>query len=299
MGFRKIKIGTVELLLCVPDGMAKKIRTLGGLLKSSATDTDSNGAPHTSQVFSKGDGSPEAERIYQRIREIKWWYHSIDLGHGVVTPGGFDHRPYLAHYPIPQDLSGKRVLDVATFDGFWAFELERRGASDVVAIDLDSFDMLDLPPSVRSKRSSGGLDLSRKPGEGFQLCRDILGSKVRREVLSVYDLSPERLGKFDFVFVGDLMLHLQNPMKALQNICSVTQGSAAVVEVYDPALPGKLMEYEGGVSDCVWWRMSYGSLEQIVQDAGFARVECVDKFAVGQSGEKPWLWHAAFRCTSA
>src|SRR5918998_3481447 len=59
------------------------------------------------------------------------WYHTLELGEGVVTKGMFDHRPHLHHYPIPADLSGKRCLDVATIDGFWAFEMERRGAASV------------------------------------------------------------------------------------------------------------------------------------------------------------------------
>src|SRR5437660_12337372 len=61
------------------------------------------------------------------------WYHTLDLGYGVVTKGMFDHRPALHRYLIPSDLSGMRCLDIGTMDGFWAFEMERRGAAEVVA----------------------------------------------------------------------------------------------------------------------------------------------------------------------
>jgi hypothetical protein len=54
----------------------------------------------------------------------------------------------LHHYPIPEDLSGKRCLDVATMDGFWAFEMERRGAASVTALDLEDPDELDWPASL-------------------------------------------------------------------------------------------------------------------------------------------------------
>ena len=57
------------------------------------------------------------------------WYHTLELGDGVVTDGMFDHRPHMHHYPLPEDLTGKRCLDVATMDGYWAFEMERRGAA--------------------------------------------------------------------------------------------------------------------------------------------------------------------------
>src|SRR6266540_1871728 len=77
------------------------------------------------------------DALRARVREYDW-YHSIELAPGLVTEGTFDHRPYVDRYGLPGDLSGRRALDVGTFDGFWAFELERRGArvdalDDVVA----------------------------------------------------------------------------------------------------------------------------------------------------------------------
>ena len=58
------------------------------------------------------------------------------------------------------------------------------------------------------------------------------------------------------VFAGDVLLHLMNPMKALQNICSVTAGRALLVNVFNPVLPGKLISHESGAVDCTWWMMS-------------------------------------------
>src|SRR5207244_1994191 len=63
------------------------------------------------------------------------WYHTLELAPGVLTPGWFDLRDLARDIPWP-DLTGKRCLDVGTFDGFWAFEMERRGAAEVVAIDV-------------------------------------------------------------------------------------------------------------------------------------------------------------------
>ena len=56
------------------------------------------------------------------------WYHTIELPDGTTTRGTYDHRPLLPHYGLPDDLHGKRALDIGSGDGFWAFELERRGA---------------------------------------------------------------------------------------------------------------------------------------------------------------------------
>ena len=295
MGYRNVSLFGVDVLLRVPDRVTNAVRSAIGLRHDVPDQKvmERNGvaiAPITSTM------APEARAILERIAQVPMWYHTIELGHGVVTPGGFDHRPYLSQYPIPASLDGKRVLDVATYDGFWAFEFARRGAAEVIAIDLDLVGMLDLPVPARRRMTES--ELQQKLGVGFNLCREILGSHVRREILSVYDLDEQQLGKFDFVFMSDLLLHLMNPMKALQNVCKVTDGTALIVETFDPNLPGELMKFQGGVSDCVWWRMSYGALEKMVKEAGFASVECVAKFPIGQTGESPWLWHAAFRCSS-
>ncbi|MBI5837524.1 MAG: methyltransferase domain-containing protein [Candidatus Eisenbacteria bacterium] len=215
--------------------------------------------------------------ILDRIRGIEW-YHTVDLGQGVVTPGFYDHAPHLDRYGLPARLDGKRVLDVATFDGYWAFEFERRGAREVVGLDIPSWRHLDLAPSVRARMAPELLD--EPTGAGFLAAREILGSQVRREILNVYDLSPERLGKFDLVFCGDLLLHIQNPVRALQNICSVTSGSAYIVDCYRPELPDDVIEYRGARRENVWWHFSYGALRRMVTEAGFRSVEVVSRFEV-------------------
>jgi tRNA (mo5U34)-methyltransferase len=105
------------------------------------------------------------------------WHHTLDLGSGVVTPGMFDHRPVLDRYLLPDDMSGMRCLDVATMDGFWAFEMERRGATSVTALDLDSPDELDWPASLRSTHDR---TLDETKAERFALDRDALCSNVER-----------------------------------------------------------------------------------------------------------------------
>src|SRR5919201_205600 len=62
--------------------------------------------------------------LLERARQQRW-YHTLELGDGVVTDGWFDLRPYVHHYGLPERLDGVRALEVGTWDGFWAFELER------------------------------------------------------------------------------------------------------------------------------------------------------------------------------
>src|SRR3954469_23487578 len=105
--------------------------------------------------------------VLERVREIGW-YHVLDLGEGRATDGWFDLRPHVHRYGLPERMDGMRALDVGTWDGFWAFEMERRGA-EVVALDVDDERVLDYPPRRRPKQ------FSDKPrGAGFRLAKEIL-----------------------------------------------------------------------------------------------------------------------------
>lgn len=118
------------------------------------------------------------------------WYHTIELAPGVVTSGQVDLRR-VASRILPDDLSGKRALDIGTFDGFWAFELERRGAS-VVAIDVERIEAAEWPPLSRAMLETEARAREVDLGRGFELASQALGSSVERRVLSVYELSAER-----------------------------------------------------------------------------------------------------------
>jgi tRNA (mo5U34)-methyltransferase len=142
------------------------------------------------------------------------WYHTIELPGGVVTPGDYDLPDAVARIPFPASFHGMRCLDVGTRDGFWAFEMERRGADEVVAIDLDDPDELDFP-EPRPRLSDVTRESLGRRARAFDIAHRALGSKVERHNLSVYNLSPERAGTFDFAFIGTLLLHLRNPVDAL------------------------------------------------------------------------------------
>lgn len=86
-------------------------------------------------------------QVADRAEKLSW-YHSLELAPGYVTPGMFDLRAEVSHYHLPERLDGLRALDVGTWDGFWAFEMERRGAK-VVALDLDDEADLDWPADRR------------------------------------------------------------------------------------------------------------------------------------------------------
>ena len=115
---------------------------------------------------------------------LEGWYHTIELGGGIVTKGVFDHRPILDRFGLPASLAGKSALDVGTGDGFFAFELERRGAERVTAIDVPTLDDIDWTPTMRSRLAPDFL-AGQPWRDRFQLAHATLRSRVEYRPLSV------------------------------------------------------------------------------------------------------------------
>jgi tRNA (mo5U34)-methyltransferase len=187
-----------------------------------------------------------------------------------------------------------RCLDVATWDGFWAFEMEKRGAAEVVAIDIERSSEIDLPIRFRQEMLRKGED--SVTGDGFRLAHEALGSRVVRKTISVYDLSPDVLGEFDFVFVSDLLVHLRDPQLALDRARSVCRGTLYLADIFHSGLEPFgdmcLAEYPLWVpGEYVWWRMNVNALERMLRRAGFDTVEELARLSLqvpGLSTGKHW-----------
>lgn len=161
-----------------------------------------------------------------------YWYRVIDLGNGIVTNGDYDLRPLIPRYGIPEDLTGKDVLDVGRGSGFFSFEFEKRGER-AVATDLPSFfdwDFVGGAPTRRERERMASVPDQKAHDPrwsygAFDLAHEILNSKVQSVFINVYNMSPEALdGKtFDIVFVGGLLSDLKDPILALEKLYSVTK----------------------------------------------------------------------------
>lgn len=200
------------------------------------------------------------------------WYHTLELADGVVTPGWFDHRGVVDKLPLPSTLDGKRCLDVGTFDGFWAFEMERRGAGEVVAIDVPDPADWDWP-AFSDDQVREALATRKRRGEGFRLAHRALGSGVQHRELSVYGLSPDELGTFDFVYVGSLLIHLRDPVLALQRVRSVCGGELLLVDNHEPLLsllfPRLPIARLDGRGRPWWWQSNVACVVRMLESAGF------------------------------
>lgn len=208
------------------------------------------------------------------IAAITTWYHSIEVAPGVVTPGVFDLRPIVDRLPWP-DVRGKRCLDVGTYDGFLAFELERRGAAEVVALELGSYEQWDWELHFQAL----GPDYLRAvagahPGAGFEVARDVLRSKVRLERSTVYALKPEAVGEFEVVVCGSLLLHLRDPLGALAAIRSVCRERLLCTNQVELGLSllhrrRALARLDGTSGMTQWWLPNAAGHRQMLRAAGF------------------------------
>ncbi len=224
-----------------------------------------------------GQPTVDTAALQRRVAGNHDWYHTLELAPGVVTPGVVDVRPIVSRVPIPTSLAGMRCLDIGTWDGFWAFEMERRGAAEVHAVDVPDPYRWDWPARARIRESYDGgkenLELIKRNGNGFPIAREALGSAVERHEMTVYEISPERLDSFDFVFVGSILLHLRDPVGALERIRAVARGEVVFNDCIEyvlskllPRVPMARLDAEDRVW---WWQPNLAALQSMIEQAGF------------------------------
>lgn len=198
------------------------------------------------------------------------WYHTLELPGGVVTPGEYDLRPIVGRLPWPASLAGMRCLDVGSRDGFYAFEMERRGAAEVVSLDVDDPAAYHLP-EPRPLGADPAIEIEAGK-RAFEAARAALGSRVERVYRSVYDLDPEELGTFDLAVVGTLLLHLRDPVRALRALHGCVRGRLIVNDVVAAGLASlsrrplaELLMRDGPF----WWVVNPAGLQRMAEAAGF------------------------------
>jgi tRNA (mo5U34)-methyltransferase len=231
---------------------------------------------YRSRSVSVAEPNPLAD-LSDRVASNHDWYHTMELAPGLLTPGIVDVRSIVPRVPIPQSLSGMRVLDLGTWDGFWAFEMERRGAAEVHAADVPDPYRWDWPARARIRESYEGgkenLELIKRNGNGFPIAHEALNSSVQRHELTVYEISPERLGMFDFVFVGSILLHLRDPVGALECVRTVARGEVVVNDSIEYVLTRtrpRTATVRLDTQDRVWWwQPNLAALRSMIEQAGF------------------------------
>lgn len=243
-------------------------------------------------------GKNESTRIMKELTHAELeaikavsWFHRIPIGlvQGEIfyTPGVVKHGPdgsdfATERFGLPPDLTGKTVLDIGAWDGFFSFEAERRNAALVVASDM----ALTTPDKNRLECGNWGAN------KGFRRAQHILGSKVRFIESSIFkvdeairqsamnssgDLSEIAYPlTYDITFCFGVLYHLTEPFLALQKLAAVTEGMA-LVETAITAGNSVSMEFRPGFDkdDSNWWYPTIPCLQAMLLRAGFARTELV------------------------
>ena len=215
-------------------------------------------APETSRQAARG-------LDFSQDLLAKGWYHSFEFPDGTAIDGYMPlavQKERYARYPIADNLSGKRVLDIGAWDGWFSFETEHHGAQTV------AIDCVEVPTFLQVHRR--------------------LGSKVDYRVLDFYELPSAGLGKFDVVLFLGILYHLRHPLLALEIVCGLTT-DVAIVESFvidaetwkehQNAIPRPIptMEFyetfELGNQYDNWSGLTVACLLAMCRAAGFARVE--------------------------
>jgi tRNA (mo5U34)-methyltransferase len=225
-------------------------------------------------------------RFFEGIYVFQQWEIFPDF----ITNGVKSVAQTMDALQVPQDLAGKRVLDVAPWNGFFSFECVRRGAAEVISLGPD--------------------DPART---GYDKTRDILeitNCKYYRQ--SVYDLSPDIHGTFDVVLFLGVIYHLRYPLLALDKIYDVSNESlyvdSAIIDdfVRDTTISAELAQKilsDGRVFHslpivyftkseetgdfCNWFMPNKRCLQDFVESSGFKIDHCTDD---GQ-----WAWLSAIK----
>lgn len=207
-------------------------------------------------------GGLSREALLQQVTALRW-FHRIPLGHGVLTPGLDDSQAKLKRVQLPASLAGRSVLDIGAWDGFFSFEAERRGASQVMAVD--SFCWSDA-------------GWGRKAG--FELARRALNSKVEDRHMEVLDLTPATVGVFDVVLFLGVLYHMRHPLLALEKVASVTR-QQLILETKVDLLASRTPSMAFYVGDELnhdptnWWAPNVSGLCDMLRAVGFKSVQVV------------------------
>ena len=217
----------------------------------------------------------DPEAAARVLARVPLWFHTfaLDAEHRIYTPGvARDHRYRVPFFPA--SFAGQRVLDVGTFDGFYAFLAEFRGADRVVAVDNEQY--------IDWVRARWGVEL--EGGEGFRAVHDLLGSRVEYRKLDALEL--DCLDEtFGFIFCCGILHRVEAPRRLLEVLHRrMAPGGRTLLETHgvfadsrdgDPIhryAPGEVYPDD----EYVYWGFTEGGLDLLAREAGWAGFELFD-----------------------
>jgi tRNA (mo5U34)-methyltransferase len=189
------------------------------------------------------------------------WFHSFDFGNGEIVNGikPLEIIRLESEVIFSEAVSGKSVLDIGAWDGYFSFDAERRGAAEVLATDNFCWS----GPGWGNK-------------SGFDYAHAKFKSRVTARDIDVFDLVSQKVGVFDVVLLLGVLYHLKNPFGGLEQLSKLTREFAVLETVVDELdNPHAVMRYyldnELGGDPTNFFAPNYKCLEYMLRDVGFKR----------------------------
>lgn len=220
------------------------------------------------------------------------WFHTIDLGNGVVTKGLGAHWYSPDVFPT---FTGRSVLDIGAWDGYYSFLAEQNGASRVVAMDHYAWGVdMGMRGAYWQECAQKGVvpdhtrDLtdfwnSGLPGQrGFNFARAVLDSHVEPVLADFMTTDPAAVGLFDIVLCLGVLYHMEEPLTCLRRVRALTK-EVAVIETealhlhdMDDVCVLQFIADDALRADFGnWFAPTIEGLLAMCRAAGFSRVETV------------------------
>ncbi|HEY4284688.1 MAG TPA: DUF1698 domain-containing protein [Chthoniobacterales bacterium] len=205
------------------------------------------------------------EDLRSRVDRLPW-FHQIDFGEGILTPGKASIETLRAQAAIyfKHGVSGKSILDIGCWDGFNSFEARRLGAGRVLA--TDHFAWSD---QCWGKR------------EAFDLARAHLAPEVEVMDIDLSALTPQRVGQFDIVLFAGVLYHVRHPFYVLEQVSKLAKQMLIVetwLDAQDQERPMMVFypNTELANDPSNWWGPNRACVEAMLRDVGFRTIEFVD-----------------------
>ncbi len=221
-----------------------------------------------------------ADQKRERVQAFRW-FHSLDLGDGVTTPGvvSRERLAFQSDRVFKHPIAGLSVLDIGCWDGHFSFEAKRRGATRVLGADHFVW---------------GG------PGWGdkgaFDLARALIDPTVEEREIDLPEMSPDTVGKFDVVLFLGILNHMKNPLAVVEQMAALATRMIAVETHMDQRLPPDppaMVFYpfdELNKDPSNWWGPNPGAVIAMLRTCGFSKVEADEPYYSG--GQSRCLVHA-------
>lgn len=205
------------------------------------------------------------------------FYHRVRLKDGRFIDGTWNliggESEYLGHV----ELAGKRVLELGPANGWLTTWMELQGAS-VVVFDVGWEETQDFMPSpgvnYPQLRSTFITFSCRIQNAWWFLHRDY-GLSAAATYGTVYHI-PADLGPFDVTVVGSILLHLRDPLRALEQLVAHTTGTVIVVEPLPPDLAGlgsvARWNPTNGTNLSGWWLHTPDVISSMLRQLGFPEI---------------------------